>query len=428
MLKPAAYMISCVYWFNPLIWISYVLLCRDIELACDEKAIRTIGYNKKKEYSQSILDLSVPRKYISACPVAFGETGVKERVKSVLNMKKGTKIAVIISAVLIVIVGVGFLTYPKSKEKIKKEQQAAAVTEAASGATTENSEEIAKEVTEEVNSSEDIDKAKEDSDKEAVENNNSTEEEDGLNGLISSIINNPSMTADNLDIHVVASTSSDDKNAVLVYNNDVDSYSYSSEDVDVSEVDDLGEEAPEIVIKSSGDGAPDVKIENADNSEDGVVQVVVVDKEGEEVAAPDDFDEEESGAYSEEEPVEVDAPEEAEPYNIVAAAGIKTSAVIKEGDEIHSYVAGKVKSSGTDEEKGNYIEIEDAEGNVFSYYNMSEPSELKEGEAVTKGQIIGKIGKVADGDGAQIKLSLVGKDGKRRNITIYTSDYYYEED
>lgn len=113
LLKPFAYAVACVYWFNPLVWLGYVLLCRDIELACDEKAINLIGYNRKKAYSQSILDFSVPKKYISACPVAFGETGVKERVKSVLSMKKHKKIAVIAGVAIIAVTGVGFLTYPK---------------------------------------------------------------------------------------------------------------------------------------------------------------------------------------------------------------------------------------------------------------------------------------------------------------------------
>ena len=113
LLKPFAYAVACVYWFNPLVWLGYVLLCRDIELACDEKAVNLIGYNKKKEYSQSILDFSVPKKYISACPVAFGETGVKERVKSVLSMKKHKKIAVVAGVAIIALTAVGFLTYPK---------------------------------------------------------------------------------------------------------------------------------------------------------------------------------------------------------------------------------------------------------------------------------------------------------------------------
>lgn len=113
LLKPFAYAVACVYWFNPLVWLGYVLLCRDIELACDEKAVNLIGYNKKKAYSQSILDFSVPKKYISACPVAFGETGVKERVKSVLSMKKHKKIAVVAGVAIIALTAVGFLTYPK---------------------------------------------------------------------------------------------------------------------------------------------------------------------------------------------------------------------------------------------------------------------------------------------------------------------------
>jgi Antirepressor regulating drug resistance, predicted signal transduction N-terminal membrane component len=91
LVKPLGFIIASIYWFNPLVWAAYILLCRDIELACDEKVIKKIGYDKKKDYSQALLNLSIPRKYISACPVAFGELGVNERVKNVLKMKKGKK-------------------------------------------------------------------------------------------------------------------------------------------------------------------------------------------------------------------------------------------------------------------------------------------------------------------------------------------------
>ena len=113
LVKPMGFILVAVYWFNPLVWLAYILLCRDIELACDEKVIKKIGYDKKKEYSQALLNLSVPRKYISACPVAFGELGVGERVKNVIRMKKGGRL--ILSAALMVcaVLALGFLTYPK---------------------------------------------------------------------------------------------------------------------------------------------------------------------------------------------------------------------------------------------------------------------------------------------------------------------------
>lgn len=86
--KPVGYLILCVYWFHPLCWIAYILLCRDIELACDEKVIRDMSFEDKKEYSRVLLSCATQRRYVLTCPLAFGEIGVKNRVKSVLNHKK----------------------------------------------------------------------------------------------------------------------------------------------------------------------------------------------------------------------------------------------------------------------------------------------------------------------------------------------------
>ena len=122
LVKPLGFIIAAVYWFNPMVWLAYILLCRDIELACDEKVIRKIGYNMKKSYSQALLNLSIPRKYISACPVAFGEVGVDERVKNVLKMKKGKKIILAIALAVCGILAICFLTYPKKSSKDKAEE------------------------------------------------------------------------------------------------------------------------------------------------------------------------------------------------------------------------------------------------------------------------------------------------------------------
>lgn len=83
--KPFAYLLLCIYWFNPLCWVAYILLCKDIELACDEKVIRDMSFIDKKEYSRVLLSCATQRNWIMVCPVAFGEVGVKERVKKVLN-------------------------------------------------------------------------------------------------------------------------------------------------------------------------------------------------------------------------------------------------------------------------------------------------------------------------------------------------------
>jgi len=77
-----------IHWFNPLMWLAYVLLCRDIELACDERVIKELGNEQRADYTQALVVCSVNRRMIAACPLAFGEVGVKDRVKSVMNYKK----------------------------------------------------------------------------------------------------------------------------------------------------------------------------------------------------------------------------------------------------------------------------------------------------------------------------------------------------
>ena len=110
--KPLGFLLLTVYWFNPLLWLGYVLLCRDIELACDEKVIRELGTDIKKQYSETLINCSVPRRAISACPLAFGEVGVKGRIKSVLNYKKPAFWIILVAVVALIVTGVCFLTDP----------------------------------------------------------------------------------------------------------------------------------------------------------------------------------------------------------------------------------------------------------------------------------------------------------------------------
>ncbi len=113
--KPLGFALLSVYWFNPVFWVAYVLLCRDIELACDEKVIRQMGEESKKPYSQALLNCSVPRKMIAACPLAFGEVGVKGRIKSVLNYKKPAFWIILVAIIAGIVVAVCFLTNPKAE-------------------------------------------------------------------------------------------------------------------------------------------------------------------------------------------------------------------------------------------------------------------------------------------------------------------------
>ena len=113
--KPLGYLLLTVHWFNPLVWVGYVLLCRDIELACDEKVIRDMDRQHKKDYSEALLQCSMPRRLITACPLAFGEVGAKQRIKAVLNYKKPAFWVILIVLVLCVVLAVGFLTDPVTK-------------------------------------------------------------------------------------------------------------------------------------------------------------------------------------------------------------------------------------------------------------------------------------------------------------------------
>lgn len=118
LIKPFAFFLLSFYWFNPLLWLAYLLLCRDIEAACDEKVIRHLDAEGKKGYSSALLHCSIGKKgrrALSACPLAFGETGVKGRIKSVLSYKKPA-LWVLVGAIVLSLVLTGcLLTDPKSK-------------------------------------------------------------------------------------------------------------------------------------------------------------------------------------------------------------------------------------------------------------------------------------------------------------------------
>ena len=112
--KPLSFWLLAVYWFNPLLWVAYILLCRDIERACDEKVIADMDNADKKGYSQALVSCSVHRRMIMACPVAFGEIGVKERIKGVLSYKKPTVWILAAAMAVCAVTAVCFLTNPET--------------------------------------------------------------------------------------------------------------------------------------------------------------------------------------------------------------------------------------------------------------------------------------------------------------------------
>ena len=111
--KLLGFLLLAIHWFNPLLWLAYGLLCRDIELACDETVIRELDHQQRADYSQALLACSIRHRSITACPLAFGEVGVKERVKSVLTYRKPAFWVILLAVLVCLITAVCFLTNPR---------------------------------------------------------------------------------------------------------------------------------------------------------------------------------------------------------------------------------------------------------------------------------------------------------------------------
>ena len=112
--KVLGYLVLALHWFNPLVWVAYILFCRDIELACDEKVVKGLDGAARADYSQALLSCAAPRRAVAACPLAFGEGNIKTRVKSALHYKKPAFWVAAAAVLAVVIMAVCFLTNPKS--------------------------------------------------------------------------------------------------------------------------------------------------------------------------------------------------------------------------------------------------------------------------------------------------------------------------
>ena len=110
--KPLGFALTAVYWFQPLMWVAYLLFCRDIELACDQRVVRTMDPMGRANYSQALLDCSTGRRPPGACPLAFGEAGVKIRVRAALHYKKPGFWVVLVAVLLCAGAAAAFLTNP----------------------------------------------------------------------------------------------------------------------------------------------------------------------------------------------------------------------------------------------------------------------------------------------------------------------------
>lgn len=113
--KVLGYLVLALHWFNPLVWLAYILFCRDIELACDEKVVKGLDGAARADYSQALLSCAAPGRAVAACPLAFGEGNIKTRVKSALHYKKPAFWVAAAAVLAVVIMAVCFLTNPKSE-------------------------------------------------------------------------------------------------------------------------------------------------------------------------------------------------------------------------------------------------------------------------------------------------------------------------
>ncbi len=144
--KPLSFLVLAVYWFNPLVWLAYILFCRDIEKACDEKVVDSMDGESRKAYATALLECAVNCRRITASPLAFGEVSVKNRIKGVMSYKKPAFWVVIISVVACIIAAVCFLTSPETpNEKFYDNGQRIKITAETNGVITEEKYIIAKE-------------------------------------------------------------------------------------------------------------------------------------------------------------------------------------------------------------------------------------------------------------------------------------------
>ena len=135
-IKAVGFCVLCVHWFNPLVWVAYFLLCKDIELACDEGVIKNYDNEGCKQYAKALLELGVNKVKLNACPVAFGEVSIKKRIKSVIAYKRAGKVLVLLSLFLCTVVALCFMTDPEIKAK-SNESKAEEVVEQVVEPTTE---------------------------------------------------------------------------------------------------------------------------------------------------------------------------------------------------------------------------------------------------------------------------------------------------
>ena len=426
LVKPLGFIIAAVYWFNPLVWLAYILLCRDIELACDEKVIKKIGYDKKKDYSQALLNLSIPRKYISACPVAFGEVGINERIKNVLTMKKGKKIIIAVAVAICAVLAICFLTYPKKPKNNSgdtaktqtTEETKETITEDLAANENESSTGVKEAESNEENASSEDEEASTvgdaaDSDIYGVENTGTKKVVYILKTDGDTVKLGDQIIIDGEEVQLVSAASNEDFTSILAsHSTTIDEETGEEQELEIYVTNISAAEAAAEAEEEAAEAAGGVASTTKDDLGNEVVEYSYKDPSS---------DKTEVRVVKINLQDTVDLPnstsnEDLKIYFPVIGSGIITrqfseehqgvDIAAEEGTVVVSLYDGTVEEVGKDDKDGNYIIIKNEKGCTVKYSHLKDAPNVSKGNKVDLGEEIGKVGSTGESTGPHVHIEV----------------------
>lgn len=431
LVKPLGFIIAAVYWFNPLVWLAYILLCRDIELACDEKVIKKIGYDKKKDYSQALLNLSIPRKYISACPVAFGEVGINERIKNVLTMKKGKKIIIAVAVAICAVLAICFLTYPKKPKNNSgdtaktqtTDETKETITEDLAANENESSTEVKEAESNEENASSEDEEASTvgdaaDSDIYGVENTGTKKVVYILKGDGDTVNLGDKIIIDGEEVQLVSAASNEDfASLVASHQTTIDEETGEEQALEIYITDISAAEAAAKAEEEAAEAAGGVASTTKDDLGNEVVEYSYKDPSSDKtevhivklylqdtVALPNSTSNEDHNIY----------------FPVIGSGTITrqfseehqgVDIAAEEGTVVVSLYDGTVEEVGKDDKDGNYIIIKNEKGCTVKYSHLKDAPNVSKGNKVDLGEEIGKVGSTGESTGPHVHIEVTDEKG-----------------
>ena len=397
LIKPLGFLIAAVYWFNPVIWAVYVMLSRDIELACDEKVISIIGFEMKKSYSQALLDMSVPRKLITACPVAFGEIGTNERVKNVLKMKKTKIIIAAIAFCVCIALAIGFLTYPKENKADTADRTAVERVD----------EEETQQVTEAVVSEEKSDEVTEAEAAEPTEEEGNWQErlkdneKDGYPG---------EATQESVILETMNKAEEDGKAVTLLLEVDQDSAEENLvnlngkryKKVNLESGDKITEDGNYILCEDCTLTINEKTAYVKDDNEDYVI--IVDDREAADNTRVWPFEDEYLITRQ---------------FDKDSHKGIDMVSNNGPGEAVRAAYSGTITEYGFSEEEGNFAVLQGDDGYTYRYTHLQDKDESLVGIKVEAGQNIGNMGSTGNSTGPHLHFEVQNGDEYIDPLTLY---------